>query len=130
MAGAAEGADLAVVEQLLHTNMLFVSMEVDVNLKLLKKVLGPMFRFCRSIYFCNRNECVLDVVPKHKDTLDTIKSYAGVNMDRKRQFKVRISEVRDLYAPEFFTDYAFALTTGKVPESLTPKIPDNQQGMA
>ena len=122
MAGAAEGADLAVVDQLLHNNMLFVSMDVDVNLKLLKKVLGPMFRFCRSIYFCNRNECVLDVVPKHKDTLDHIKSYAGVNLDRKRQFKVRISEADSLYAPEFFTDYAFALTTGKVPESLTPKF--------
>ena len=122
MAGAAEGADLSVVDQLLHNNMLFVSMDVDVNLKLLKKVLGPMFRFCRSIYFCSRNECVLDIVPKHRDTLEHIKSYAGVNMDRKRQFKVRISEANSMYEPGFFTDYAFALTTGKVPESLTPKF--------
>ena len=122
MAGAAEGADLAAVDQLLHTNMLFVSMDVDVNLKLLKKVLGPMFRFCRSIYFCNRNECVLDVVPKHRDTLEHIKSYAGVNLDRKRQFKVRISEADTLFEPGFFTDYAYALTTGKVPASLTPKF--------
>ena len=122
MAGAAEGADLAAVEQLLHSNMLFVSMDVDVNLKLLKKVLGPMFRFCRSIYFCSRHECVLDVVPKHKDTLEQIKSYAGVNLDRKREIRVRITEADELYAPEFFTDYAFALTTGKVPESLTPKF--------
>ena len=122
MAGAAEGADLANVEQLLHRNMLFVSMDIDVNLKLLKKVLGPMFRFCRSIYFCSRNECVLDVVPKHKDTLETIKSYAGVNMDRTRQFKVRMDEADSLYTPDFFTDYAYALTTGKVPESLTPKF--------
>ena len=122
MAGAAEGADLAVVDQLLHKNMLFVSMDVDVNLKLLKKVIGPMFRFCRSVYFCSRNECVLDVVPKHIDTLETIKSYAGVNLDRKRQFKVRITEADQLFDPEFFTDYAFALTTSKVPESLTPKF--------
>ena len=122
MAGAAEGADLADVEQLLHRNMLFVSMDIDVNLKLLKKVLGPMFRYCRSIYFCSRNECVLDVVPKHKDTLEVIKSYARVNLDRKRQFKVRIDEADSLFAPNFFTDYAYALTTGKVPESLTPKF--------
>ena len=122
MAGAAEGADLADVEQLLHQNMLFLSMSIDVNLKLLKKVLGPMFRYCRSIYFCSRNECVLDVVPKHKDTIEVIKSYAGVNLDRTRQFKVRIDEADSLYAPDFFTDYAFALTTGKVPESLTPKF--------
>ena len=122
MAGAAEGADLAFVDQQLHSNMLFVSMDVDVNLKLLKKVLGPMFKFCRSIYFCNRNECVLDVVPKHKDTLENIKSYAGVNQDRTREFKVRISEADLLYAPGFFIDYAFALTTGKVPDSLTPKF--------
>ena len=54
MTGAAEGADLAVVEQMLYTNMLFVSMEIDVNLHILKKVIGPMFRFCRSVYFCNR----------------------------------------------------------------------------
>ena len=81
-----------------------------------------MFRFCRSIYFCSRNECVLDVVPRHKDTLEQIKSYAGVNIDRKRQFKVRISEADSLFGPEFFTDYAYALTTGKVPESLTPKF--------
>ena len=74
MAGAAEGTDLADVEQLLHQNMLFSSMSIDVNLKLLKKVLGPMFRYCRSIYFCSRNECVLDVVPKHKDTIEVIKS--------------------------------------------------------
>ena len=122
MAGAAEGADLAVVDQLLHNNMLFVSMDVDINLNLLKKVIGPMFRFCRSIYFCSRNECVLDVVPKHSDTLEHIRSYAGVNIYRKRQFKVRISEADQLFDPGFFTDYAFALTTGKVPESLTPKF--------
>ena len=122
MAGAAEGADLADVEQLLHQNMLFLSMSIDVNLKLLKKVLGPMFRFCRSIYFCSRNECVLDVVPKRKDTIEVIKSYARVNLDRTRQFKVRIDEADPLYTPDFFTDYAFALTTGKVPESLTPKF--------
>ena len=107
MAGAAEGADLAVVDQLLHNNMLFVSMDIDVNLKLVKRVIGPMFRFCRSIYFCSRNECVLDVVPRHKDTLEQIKSYAGINIDRKRQFKVRISEADSLFGPEFFTDYAF-----------------------
>ena len=107
MAGAAEGADFAVVDQLLHNNMLFVSMDVDVNLKLLKKVIEAMFRFWRSIYFCSRNECVLDVVPKHSDTLEHIKSYAGVNMDGKRQFKVRISEADSLFEPGFFTDYAF-----------------------
>ena len=122
MAGAAEGADLAVVEQMLYTNMLFVSMEIDVNLHILKKVIGPMFRFCRSVYFCNRNECVLDIVPKHADTLDQIKSFAGVNLYRTRQFKVRISAAEELFEPGFFTDYAFALTTGKVPESLTPKF--------
>ena len=122
MAGAAEGADLAVVEQMLYTNMLFVSMEIDVNLHILKKVIGPMFRFCRSVYFCNRNECVLDIVPKHADTLDQIKSFAGVNLYRTRQFKVRISAAEELFEPGFFTDYAFALTTGKVPQSLTPKF--------
>ena len=122
MAGAAEGADLVDVEQSAPQNMLFLSMSIDVNLKLLKKVLGPMFRYCRSIYFCSRNECVLDVVPKHKDTLAVIKSYSGVNLDRTRQFKVRIDEADSLYAPDFFTDYAYALTTGKVPESLTPKF--------
>ena len=122
MAGAAEGADLAVVEQMLYTNMLFVSMEIDVNLHILKKVIGPMFRFCRSVYFCNRNECLLDKVPKHADTFDQIKSFAGVNLYRTRQFKVRISAAEELFEPGFFTDYAFALTTGKVPPSLTPKF--------
>ena len=122
MAGAAEGANLAEVEQMLYTNMLFVSMEIDVNLHILKRVIGPMFTFCRSIYFCNRRECVLDIVPKHRDTLDQIKSLAGVNLYRKRQFKVRISAADQLFGPEFFTDYAFALTTGKVPPSLTPKF--------
>ena len=122
MAGAAEGANLAVVEQMLYTNMLFVSMEIDVNLHILKRVIGPMFRFCRSVYFCNRNECVLDIVPKHADTLEQIKSFAGVNLYRKRQFKVRISPAEELFEPGFFTDYAFALTTGKVPQSLTPKF--------
>ena len=122
MAGAAEGADLAMVEQLLHTNMLFVSMDIDANLHILKRVIGPMFRFCRSVYFCNRNECVLDIVPKHSDTLKHIKTYAGVNLYRKRQFKVRISEADQLFDPGFFTDYAFALTTGKVPQTLTPKF--------
>ena len=82
MAGAAEGADLAVVEQMLYTNMLFVSMEIDVNLHILKSVIGPMFKFFRSVYFCNRKECVLDIVPKHSDTLDQIKSFAGVNLYR------------------------------------------------
>ena len=101
MAGAAEGADLAVVEQMLYTNMLFVSMEIDVNLHILKKVIGPMFRFCRSVYFCNRNECVLDIVPKHSDTLDHIKSLARVNLYRKRQFKVRISAADQLFDPGF-----------------------------
>ena len=81
-----------------------------------------MFKFCRSVYFCNRNECVLDIVPKHMDTLDQIKSFAGVNLYRKSQFKVRISAAEDLFDPEFFTDYAFALTTGKVPPSLIPKF--------
>ena len=120
MAGAAEGADLAVVEQMLYTNMLFVSMEIDVNLHILKKVIGPLFQYCRCVYFCNRKECVLDIVPKHSDTLDQIKSFAGVNLYRQRQFKVRISSATQLFGPEIFTDYAFALTTGKVPESLTP----------
>ena len=81
-----------------------------------------MFAFCRSIYFCNRRECVLDIVPKHRDTLDQIKSLAGVNLYWQRQFKVRISAADQLFGPEFFTDYAFALTTGKVPPSLTPKF--------
>ena len=74
MAGAAEGADLAVVEQMLYTNMIFV------NLHILKRVIGPLFKFCGSVYFCNRKECVLDIVPKYSDTLDQIKSFAGVNL--------------------------------------------------
>ena len=80
MAGAAEGADLAIVEQMLYTNLLFISMEIDVNLHILKQVIGPLFQFCRSVYFCNRKECVLDIVPKHSDTLEQIKSLAGVNL--------------------------------------------------
>ena len=122
MAGAVEGADLTVVEHGLYNNMLFLSMETDVNIHILKRLLGPVFKFCRSIYLVNRLECVLDVVPLHSDTLDQIKSFAGVNEYRKRQFKVRITPAEELYGPEFFHDYAFALTTGKVPPSLTKKF--------
>ena len=122
MAGAVEGADLTVVQHGLCNNMLFLSMEAAVNIHILKRLLGPVFKFCRSIYLVNRMECVLDIVPLHSDTLDQIKSFAGVNEYRKRQFKVRITPAEELYGPEFFHDYAFALTTRKVPPSLTKKF--------
>ena len=97
-------------------------MKVDsINHHLNKMIFGPFFQHCRSIYLLSRSEALIDMVPKSDDLIEEVLSLSGTQEYRNRTFQVTICLAQDKIPPNLMFDYALALVSPHVPDTLSKK---------
>ena len=103
-----------------QSNLLYMKVEC-VNTHLIKMILGPSFQHCRSIYLLSRSEALVDMVPKSDDLIEEVLSLFGLQEYRNRTFMVSIELAQQHVPASLITDYAMALVSPTVPDTMTNK---------
>ena len=97
-------------------------MMVDrINQHLIKMILDPFFQHCRSIYLLSRSEALIDMVPKSDDLIEEVLSLSGTQEYRNRTFQVTICLAQSKIPPNLISDYATALVSPHVPDTMYSK---------
>ena len=97
-------------------------MKVDsINHHLIKMILGPFFQHCRSIYLLSGSEALIDMVPKSDDLIEEVLSLSGTQEYRNRTFQVTLCLAQDKIKPNLMSDYALALVSPHVPDTMFNK---------
>ena len=120
MAGLIPQERLPDVEMHLQNNLLYMKVD-SINQHLIKMILGPSFQHCRSIYLLSRSEALIDMVPKSDDLIEEVLSLSGTQEYRNRTFQVTICLAQDKIQPDLIADYALALVSPHVPDSMFSK---------
>ena len=84
-------------------------------------ILGPSFQHCRSIYLQSRSEALIDMVPKSDDLIEEVLSLSGTQEYRNRTFQVTISLAQGKIPSSLIADYAMALVSPHVPDTMSSK---------
>ena len=108
------------VEMHLQNNLLYMKVDT-INQHLIKMILDPSFQHCRSIYLLSRSEALIDMVPKSDDLIEEVLSLSGTQEYRNRTFQVTICLALDKIPPNLIADYALALVSPHVPDSMSSK---------
>ena len=120
MAGLIPQERLPDVEMHLQNNLLYMKVD-SINQLLIKMILGPSFQHCRSIYLLSRSQALIDMVPKSDDLIEEVLSLSGTQGYRNRTFQVTICLAQDKIPPNLIADYALALVSPHVPDSMSSK---------
>ena len=120
MAGLIPQEQITDVDMHLKNNLLYMKVE-KININLIKMILGPYYQHCRSIYLLSRSEALLDMVSKTDDLIEIVLSLSGTQEYRNRTFQVYISLAQEKISPNFIADYALALVSPHVPDSMSNK---------
>ena len=120
MAGLYPQERLPNVEMHRQNNLLYMKVD-SINQHLIKMILGPFFQHCRSIYLLSRSEALIDMVPKSDDLIEEVLSLSGTQEYRNRTFQVTICLAQDKIQPDLIADYALALVSPHVPDSMFSK---------
>ena len=97
-------------------------MKVDsINQHLIKMILGPSFQHCRSIYLLSRSEALIDMEPKSDDLIEEVLGLSGTQEYRNRMFQVTICLAQSKIPPTLIADYATALVSPVVPDTMYSK---------
>ena len=89
MAGLIPQERITDVDMHLQNNLLYMKVD-SINQHLIKMILGPFSRHCRSIYLLSRSEALKDMVPKSDDLIEEVLSLSGTQEYRNRTFQVTI----------------------------------------
>ena len=108
------------VDAHLQNNLLYMKVD-SINQHLIKMILGPSFQHCRSIYLLSRSEALIDMVPKSDNLIEEVLSLSGVQEYRNRTFQVTICLAQEKIPPSLISDYALALVSPQVPDSMSNK---------
>ena len=108
------------VDAHLQSNLLYMKAD-SINQHLIKMILGPFFQHCRSIYLLSRSEALIDMVPKSDDLIEDVLSLSGTQEYRSRTFQVSICLAQSKIPPSFIADYATALVSPIVPDTMSSK---------
>ena len=120
MAGLIPQERITDIDMHLQNNLLY--MKVDrINHHLIKMILGSSFQHCRSIYLLSRSEALIDMVPKSDDLIEEVLSLSGTQEYRNRTFQVTICLAQGKIPPSLIADYALALVSPQVPDSMSNK---------
>ena len=120
MAGLIPQEHVTVVD--LHLQSILLYMKVDsINQHLIKMILGPSFQHCRSIYLLSRSEALIDMVPKSDDLIEEVLGLSGTQEYRNRTFLVTICLAQGKIPPSIIADYATALVSPIVPDTMYSK---------
>ena len=120
MAGLIPQERITDIDMHLQNNLLY--MKVDrINHHLIKMILGSSFQQCRSIYLLSRSEALIDMVPKSDDLIEEVLSLSGTQEYRNRTFQVTICLAQGKIPPILIADYALALVSPQVPDSMSNK---------
>ena len=120
MAGLIPQERLPDVEMHLQNNLLYMKVD-SINQHLIKMILGLFFKHCRSIYLLSRSEALIDMVPKSDDLIEEVLSLSGTQEYRNRTVQVTICLTQDKIPPSLIADYALALVSPHVPDSMSSK---------
>ena len=120
MAGLIPQERITDVNLHLQNNLLYMKVEC-INIHLIKMIIGPFFQHCRSIYQLSRSEALVDMVPKSDDLIEEVLSLSGLQEYRNRTFMVSIDLAHQHVPTSLITDYAMALVSPTVPDTLTSK---------
>ena len=114
------GLRITDVDMHLQNNLLYMKVD-SINHHLIKMILGPSFQHCRSIYLLSRSEALIDMVPKSDDLIEEVLSLSGTQEYRNRTFQVTICLAQGKIPPSLIADYALALVSPQVPDSMSNK---------
>ena len=120
MAGLIPLAHVTDVDAHLQSNLLYMKVD-SINQHLIKMILGPSFQHCRSIYLLSRSEALIDMVPKSDDLIEDVLSLSGTQEYRNRTFLVIICLAQSKVPPSLIADYATALVSPIVPDTMYGK---------
>ena len=120
MAGLIPQEHVTDVDAHLQSNLLFMKVD-SINQHLIKMILGPSFQHCRSIYLLSRSEALIDMVPKSDDLIEEVLGLSGTQEYRNRTFLVTICLAKDKVPPSLIADYATALVSPIVPDTMYSK---------
>ena len=120
MAGLIPQEQIADVDLHLQSNLLYMKVD-SINHHLIKMILGPFFQYCRSIYLLSRSKALIDMVPKHENLIEEVLSLSGTQEYRNRTFQVTICLAQGKIPPSLIADYALALLSPQVPDSMSNK---------
>ena len=120
MAGLIPQEQITDVDLHLQNNLLFMKVD-SINQHLIKMILGPFFQHCRSMYLLSRSEALIDMVPKNDDLIEEVLSLSGTQEYRNRTFQVTICLAQGKIPPSLIADYATALVSPHVPDTMYSK---------
>ena len=120
MVGLIPQEQITDVDLYLQSNLLFMKVD-SINIHLIKMILGPFFQHCRSIYLLSRSEALIDMVPKSDDLIEEVLSLSGTQEYRNRTFQVTICLAQSKIPPSLIADYATALVSPHVPDTMSSK---------
>ena len=120
MAGLIPLAHVTDVDAHLQSNLLYMKVD-SINQHLIKMILGPSFQHCRSIYLLSRSEALIDMVAKSDDLIEDVLSLSGTQEYRNRTFQVTICLAQSKIPPSFIANYATALVSPIVPDTMSSK---------
>ena len=120
MAGLIPQEHVTNVDAHLQNNLLFMKVD-SINQHLIKMILGPSFQHCRSIYLLSRSEALIDMVPKSDDLIEEVLGLSGTQEYRNRTFLVTICLAQGKVPPSLISDYATALVSPIVPDTIYSK---------
>ena len=120
MAGLIPQEIVTDVDVYLQSNLLYLTVD-SINIHLIKMILGPSSQHCRSIYLLSRSEALIDMVPKSDDLIEDILGLSGTQEYRNRTFQVNICLAQERIQPSLISDYALALVSPQVPDSMSNK---------
>ena len=120
MAGLIPQEHVTDVDTHLQSNLLFMKVD-SINQHLIKMILGPFFPHCRSIYLLSRSEALIDMLPKSDDLIEEVLGLSGTQEYRNRTFLVTICLAKDKVPPSLIADYATALVSPIVPDTMSSK---------
>ena len=120
MAGLIPQEQITDVDLHLQSNLLYMKVD-SINQDLIKMILGPFFQHCRSIYLLSRSEALIDMVPKSDDLIEEVLSLSGTQEYRNRTLQVTICLAQSKIPPSLISDYATALVSPHVPDTMYNK---------
>ena len=120
MAGLIPQERITDVDMHLQNNLLYMKVD-SINQHLIKMILGPSFQHCRDIYLLSRSEAFIDMVPKSDDLIEEVLSLSGTQEYRNRTFQVTICLAQGKIPPSLIADYALALVSPHVSDSMYSK---------
>ena len=120
MAGLIPQERITDIDMHLQNNLLYMKVD-SINHHLIKMILGPFFQHCRSIYLLFRSEALTDMVQKSDDLIEEVLSLSGTQEYRNKTFQVTICLAQGKLPPSLIADYALALVSPQVPDTMSSK---------